>query len=570
MPRRSGVLCHLVSPTAFAVLVVMMVSMSVTGAAVAQSDSDLERWKTDPRLSEGQIAPLLSGMGAHSHPVTAESPRVQKFFDQGLNLVFAFNHAESVRAFREAARLDPDCAMAYWGMALAHGPNINRRMGEEDAKNAYLAIQKAISLKAGVTQEERDYIDALAARYSSDPSAERLEFDKAYAQAMGRLSSKYPEDLDAATMHAAAIMNVRPYAGHEYWNKDGTPREGTEEFVSILESVRTRDPDHAGGQHYYIHAVEASQNPELALPSADRLAQLVPGAGHMVHMPSHIYIRVGRYADASESNVQAVAVDEDYIVQCAAQGIYPLGYYPHNIHFLWASSSREGRSRVCIDSARKVASKVPEEHREVALRFLAPQHYALTRFGKWDEILVEPEPSGNLALKAVWHYARGMAFQAKGNMDDAQGELSHLIELSATEEVQEARAQANPAPMVLTIARHVLAGEIAAKKGYFDKAVSHLDTAVRYEDGLIYTEPPDWYFPVRQSLGAVLLEAGRAYEAEVVYWEDLRKNPDNGWSLFGLMQALSSQGKKEQAKEIEMRFERAWSRADVVLTSSRF
>ncbi len=566
MPRRNGVLCRTVYRTASTALVVMVIA----GTALAQSNSDLDRWKTDPRLSEGQIAPLLSGLGDHSHPVTTDSPRVQKFFDQGLNLVFAFNHAEAIRAFREAARLDPDCAMTYWGMALAHGPNINRRMGEEDAKSAYEAIQKALSLKSGATQEERDYIDAMAVRYSSDPAAERLEFDKAYAEAMGSLSSKYPDDLDAATMHAAAIMNVRPYAGHEYWNKDGSPREGTEEFLSILESVRTRNPDHAGGQHYYIHAVEASQDPELALQSADRLAQLMPGAGHMVHMPSHIYIRVGRYADASESNVAAVAVDEDYIVQCAAQGIYPLGYYPHNIHFLWASSSREGRSRVCVDSARKVASKVPPEHREVALRFLAPQYYALTRFGKWDEMLAEPAPSGNLALKAVWHYARGMAFQGKGNTDDAEVELGRLIELSATEEVRVARAQANPAPMVVTIARNVLAGEIAAKKGYFDKAVSHLDTAVRYEDGLVYTEPSDWSIPVRQSLGAVLLEAGRAFEAEVVYWEDLRKNPDNGWSLFGLLQALRAQGKKEQAKEIEKRFEKAWSRADVVLTSSRF
>jgi len=321
-------------------------------------------------------------MGEHTHPVTAASDRVQLFFDQGLNLTFGFNHAEAIRAFQETARLDPNCAMAYWGMALAYGPNINSRMGPENAKKAYEAIQKAVSLKPLVSQQERDYIDALARRYSDDEDVDQHEMDKAYASAMAELSRKYPDDLDVATLHAASIMNVNPWPGHEYWSKDGTPREGSTEFVAILESVIARDIRHPGANHYYIHAVEASPVPELAVPSADRLEELMPGVGHMVHMPSHVYIRVGRYADASESNRKAIEADEDYIEQCNAQGIYPLGYYPHNIHFLWASATLEGRSAVAIDSARKVAAKVLEKDRGVTLRFLAPELYALVHFGK--------------------------------------------------------------------------------------------------------------------------------------------------------------------------------------------
>ena len=551
-------------------LSVFLASMTGPTTSWGQSSQDAERWKTDPRLSEGQIAPMLNGLGEHTHPITAKSDRVQRFFDQGLNLVYGFNHAEAIRAFQEAARLDGNCAMAYWGMALAYGPNINRRMGPENAGKAYRAIQKAVSLKPLVSPPERAYIDALARRYSDDESADRGELDRAYASAMADLSKKYPDDLDAATLHAASIMNVNPWPGHEYWNKDGTPREGTNEFVSILESVIAHNSDHPGANHYYIHAVEASPAPELAVPSADRLGQLMPGAGHIVHMPSHVYIRVGRYADASASNVRAIAADEDYIVQCSAQGIYPLRYYPHNIHFLWAAASREGRSAVAIDATRKVVSKVPEEDRKVALRFLAPELYALVDFGKWEEILAHPAPSGNLALKAIWHYARGMALRAEARLDEASRELDSLIKVSNDSAIQELRAQSNPASAVLTIARHILAGEIAAKKGYFDAAISHLDTAVRFEDGMVYTEPLDWSSPARHYLGAVLLEAGRPFEAEVVYWEDLRRNPENGRSLFGLMQSLRAQGKDALAADVEERFNKAWASADVTLTSSRF
>ncbi len=549
-------------------LILFFTTLQTTGWA--QSSQDEERWKTDPRLSEGQIAPLLNGMGEHTHPVTAASDRVQLFFDQGLNLTFGFNHAEAIRAFQETARLDPNCAMAYWGMALAYGPNINSRMGPENAKKAYESIQKAVSLKPLVSQQERDYIDALARRYSDDEDVDQHEMDKAYASAMAELSRKYPDDLDVATLHAASIMNVNPWPGHEYWSKDGTPREGSTEFVAILESVIARDIRHPGANHYYIHAVEASPVPELAVPSADRLEELMPGVGHMVHMPSHVYIRVGRYADASESNRKAIEADEDYIEQCNAQGIYPLGYYPHNIHFLWASTTLEGRSAVAIDSARKVAAKVLEKDRGVTLRFLAPELYALVHFGKWQEILAHPEPSGNLALTAIWHYARGMALRAEGKLDEASRELDSLIRIGNDSAIEQLRGQANPASAILPIAHHILAGEIAAKRGNFATAISHLDTAVRFEDGLVYTEPADWNSPARHYLGAVLLEAGRTFEAEVVYWEDLRHNPENGRALFGLMESLQTQGKNALAANIERRFQKAWSQADVKLESSRF
>jgi tetratricopeptide (TPR) repeat protein len=551
-------------------LSLILVSAPVWTTGWAQSSQDEERSKTDPRLSQGQIAPLLNGMGEHTHPVTTGSDRVQRFFDQGLNLTLGFNHAEAIRAFQEAARLDPNCAMAYWGMALAYGPNINSRMGPENARKAYEAIQKAVSLKSLVSQQERDYIDALARRYSDDQNVDQRERDKAYASAMANLSKKYPDDLDAATLHAASIMNINPWPGHEYWNKDGTAREGTTEFVAILESVMARDTKHPGANHYYIHAVEASPAPELAVPSADRLEELMPGAGHMVHMPSHIYIRVGRYADASASNLRAIEADEDYIEQCNAQGIYPLGYYPHNIHFLWASATLEGRSRVAIDSARKVAAKVLKKDRGVTLRFLAPEFYALVHFGKWREIVAYPQPTGNLALTGIWHYARGMALRAEGKLDEASRELDSLIRIGNDGAIEKLRGQANPASAILPIARHILAGEIAAKRGNFATAISHLDTAVRFEDGLVYTEPADWNSPARHYLGAVLLEAGRTFEAEVVYWEDLKRNPENGRSLFGLMLSLQAQGKNALAEDIERRFQNAWFQADIKLESSRF
>ncbi len=526
---------------------------------------------TKSAVVEGQIAPRLQNLGDYKHPVTTSSPRAQLFFDQGLTLTFGFNHREAARSFREVARLDPDCAMAYWGQALVLGPNINMPMPPSAEPQAYELIQKAVALKAKASERERAYIDALAKRYSNEDKPDRKALDRAYAEAARQLSERYPDDLDAATLYAEALMDLRPW---NYWTKDGRPYPGTLKIVSVLESVLERNPNHPLGIHLYIHAVEAVK-PELAEAGADRLGKLAPGAGHLVHMPSHIYRRLGRYADASEANVQAIAADEDYITQCRAQGIYPLGYYPHNIHFLWDAASMEGRSEVAIDAARKVASKLSAEKlREMPMlnSFAVVPLFAYTRFGKWEEILQEPRPADDLLfLAGIWHYARGLAFTATGRLGAAATELESLDKIAADKSLQElALFSPNPGAPIIKIAAEVLAGRLAAKRGETEKAIAHLHRAVLLEDALVYTEPADWHYPVRQSLGAVLLQAGRAAEAETVYWEDLRRNPENGWSLFGLMKSLEAQGKTEQAEEIEQRFRKAWIRANVTLTASRF
>ena len=517
------------------------------------------------------VAPLFEDLGTLHHPITTDSERAQIFFDQGLRLTYAFNHAEAARAFREAARLDPDCAMAYWGLGLALGPNINDPMPHERELEAYAAVQKALALKSGVSEKERAYIDALATRYYNKEDADRATLDATYARALGALAEKYPDDPDAATLYAAAIMNTMPW---DYWTADLQPKPGTELVISTLESVIASHPDHPGAHHYYIHIVEPSTNPDRAVPSAERLANLMPGAGHLVHMPAHIYIRVGRYADASEANIRAIAADEAYIAQCQAQGLYPIGYYPHNIHFLWAAATLEGNSEVAIDSARKLADKVPRgglADFPSLQDFLVTPYYAFTRFGQWEEMLSEPPPPNDLVFtKAIWHYGRGVAFTATGQMDRAEHELSELLKLTADSSLEELIINQSPARDILGVASKALAGELAAKKGAFDEAIRFLQEAAAIQDGLRYSEPLPWHQPVRQVLGAVLLEAGRPAEAEAVYRNDLEWNRKNGWSLYGLLQALRAQGKTSEAAKTQEEFEDAWARADVTLTASRF
>ncbi len=521
----------------------------------------------------GQIAPLLENLGTLHHKVTAKSERVQRFFDQGLRLVYAFNHNEAIRAFKEAARLDPACAMAYWGEALALGPNINDAMPPEREEQAYAVLQKALALKSKVSEKERAYIDALARRYSIAKGRDRAALDRAFSDAMAELARAYPDDADAATIYAASLMELSPW---NYYLDPARPKPETIKAVSALESVIARFPDHPGAHHYYIHAVEASENPDRGIASADRLGALMPGAGHLVHMPAHIYIRVGRYSDAVESNIRAIAADEDYLAQCRVQGLYPLGYYPHNIHFLWAALTWEGRSVEAIRAASQVSSKMPEDALHgcggSSEHFWITPLYALVRFGKWDEILREGTPPEKLIYPTgVWHYARGLAFTAKGQMKEAEDELKRLKAISKNKTLSDSKAWGlNTGAKILAIATEVLAGELAAKRGDFKKAIEHLKKGVALEDRMIYNEPPDWHYPVRHSLGAVLLDAGRAAEAEAVYREDLKKNRENGWSLFGLMQSLKTQGKTEEAAEAEKRFEKAWARADVNLVSSRF
>ena len=521
------------------------------------------------------VAPpiLFDDLGTHHHPVTTRSTEAQRWFDQGLRLVWGFNHDEATRAFQEAVRLDSGCAMAWWGIALAAGPNYNDPGNRDRDRRAYEALQEALRLRPQVSTPERAYIDALAQRYTKEPPPDRKALDVAYADAMREVARRYPDDLDAATLFAESLMDLRPW---DLWTTDGRPQPGTEEIVATLESVLARDPRHPGANHYYIHAVEASPHPERGLAAADRLRDLVPGAGHLVHMPSHIYMRTGRYAEAADANTRAVAVDEHYIAVAKPDGIYLMMYYPHNIDFLWSAASMEGRSAETIRAARHLEAVVgahPEMLRQMPdIEGLAvTARFALARFGRWQEILAEPPPPEDLPFATgMHHYARGLAFARTGRLDAAAAELAALRAVTDTTAADRPLMQVNKQKDVLALASALLAGELAAARGRTDEAVRELREAVRRQDELRYMEPPPWYYPVRQSLGAVLLSAGRVKAAETVYREDLRHNPENGWSLYGLARSLRAQQRNAEAAGVAERFRRAWTRADVQLAASRF
>ena len=515
--------------------------------------------------------PLFDNLGTHHHKITTKVPLAQRYFDQGLRLVYAFNHEEAVRAFKEAARLDPNCAMAYWGVGLALGPNYNLPLDPERNRAAYAATQKAVKFAPKASAAERAYIAALTKRYSLAPDADRKALDQAYADAMREVAHTYPDDTDAATLFAESLMDLRPWA---LWTLDGQPQPGTLEIVATLEAVLKKDPMHPGANHYYIHAIEASPQPDRGLVAAERLHNLVPGAGHLVHMPSHIYMRTGRYADAADANTQAIKVDEAYIAAVKPAGVYPMMYYPHNIHFFWAAASMEGRSADAIRAAREVTNGVsPEMVKEMdAIEYFVPTAlFALARFGKWEEILHEPAPpAGQPYATGIWHYARGLALANTGRLDEAASEQQAVAAAAAAMPPERIIGDNTPPAALLHLAAEALAGESAARRGQTDDAVKHLQEAVRAQDALPYTEPPPWYYPVRQSLGAVLLTAGRPADAEAVYRDDLQRNPENGWSLYGLWQALRARQAEAEAAAVEERFRKAWARADVALTASRF
>jgi len=547
-------------------------------AATAPLDAGFVRCqiKRSFDFSEGQpsepIAPLFDNLGDLHFKVTTSHPQAQQYFDQGLKLLYAFNHAESHRSFREAARLDPDCAMAYWGQALALGPNINDPFPDtERTARAFEAAKKADLMASRVSRKERALIKAIQERQRQDPAADRQELNLAYHKAMEPLAKKYAEDADIQTFYAAAIMNTMPW---NYWNKQGEPNPGTFDAKAALEKAMEINPDHPGAHHYYIHMVELPK-PDLAESSADRLGELMPGAGHLVHMPAHIYVRIGRYKDARLSNVKAIEADEDYISQCLAQGLYPLTYYPHNIHFLWSAVSMEGNSRLALEAANKTASRVPRDQvKDMSSMqdFLSTPLLAQVRFGRWNEILSTPAPEeAHKHVRLAWHYARGLAFIAKGRIDQAQKELETLQILAKDPELEDLLANyMNPSSNIIPIAIHVLSGEMAAAQGQVAKAVGLLEKGVEYEDNLIYSEPPAWHIPVRHNLGAVLIQSGQAKEAQEVYEEDLKINRENGWSLFGLYQSHLIQGNHQEAAEYQKRFNQAWAEADVALTASRF
>ena len=517
----------------------------------------------------GVLAPRLQNLGSHTFAVSTTNADAQRYINQGLNLAYAFNHAEARRAFKEAARLDPNLAMAYWGQALVLGPNINALMETNEEPNALEDLRKAVSLKDSATPREQALIEALSKRYTGDPQHRQVN-DKAYAAAMRDVHQRFPDDLDIAMLYVESVMDLRPWG---YWQRDGAPQEGTAEIVALTEDVMKRNPKHPGALHMYIHLMEANHAAK-AEAAADALQPLMPAAGHMVHMPGHIYQRVGRYNDAIRSNELAVQADEDYITQCRAQGLYPMGYYPHNIHFLWFAATFDGQSAKAIEAARKVAAKIDDgalKEVPITAGFRVVPYLALTRFGKWEEMLKEPQPPASSAyLTGMWHYARGLAFIAKNQLSAADQELAKLKVVLKDKSLEAPLFSPNIARNILAIAPEVLGGELAAARKQYDAAISHLEKAVRLEDALVYTEPSEWHYPPRHTLGAILLDAGRPAEAETVYWEDLRRNKDNGWALFGLAQALRAQNKKDEAAQIDARFRQAWARADVTLTASRF
>jgi len=521
-------------------------------------------------------APLFEGMGDFHREITTSSPDAQRYFDQGMVLAFGFNHAESIRSFRAAQTLDPECAMCFWGEALATGPNINVTskgkavMSEADRVAAFAAINKAVALKDTASADEQALIGALATRYNGDATTPREPLDMAYAEAMGQYVADHPADDDAAAMYAEAWMNTMPW---DYWSADGAPKPETEEVIATLERIIARSPEHPLALHLYIHAVEASSNPGRAEDEADMLANLVPGSGHLVHMPAHIYWRVGRYDDAATANIRAAKVDEDYIAQCNAQGFYPALYYPHNIHFLWAASSMAGQREMAISTAQKLADNVRLEQIEqfpTIEFFKTVPMLALVQFGQWEHILSLEQPPEQLDYSnAIWHYARGVAAARTGYTESANAEREKLAALKGSVQISFLDTADYPASTLLTIADELLLGEVASAEARYEDAISHFAAAVEAQDSLPYTEPPFWYYPTRQSLGEAYIAAGQFAEAEAVYRKDLVDYPRNGWSTSGLVKALEKQGKTAEAAEAKAKFDIIWRKSDVKIDGSR-
>lgn len=520
------------------------------------------------QMQAGNAGPatLLPGVGSAHHKVATANPEAQQYFDQGLAFIYGFNHDEAARSFQRAAQLDPKMAMAYWGIAKALGPNYNLPVDPEREKQAYEAIQKSLSLSQSSPHMDRDYIEALAHRFTNDPSADLKKLDVEYRDAMRALMQRYPDDLDAATLFAEAGMDLNPW---RLWNADGTPAPGTEEIVATLESVLKRNPDHIGANHYYIHAVEASQHPDRALPSAARLADLAPASGHLVHMPGHIFIRTGDHESSAQTNERAAAADEKLLKATNEQGIYPMMYYTHNLHFITMAQAMMGNYSGAMKAARRVEAHVSPQAKEIPMLdgFMPIPMLVRVRFQRWQEILNVSQPQSALPMSnGIWHYARALAFAATGKQNDARAELVALEKLAP----EMSKIPTNPtgtgnAERIPKIAAQVIQAKLDMANKNTGGAIEHLQTAVALQDSMDYTEPPDWFYPVRESLGAALLRSGRAGGAEKVFREDLDRNPRNGRSLFGLRESLKAQGKIEDAVAVDQQFKTAWKNADIQL-----
>ncbi len=533
-------------------------------------------------------APLIDGLGSTSFTITTKAPAAQRYFSQGLLLAWAFEHAEAERSFREAVRRDPDCAMCEWGVAYVRGPNVNHPY-RDGAAEAARHVRRALALAPQASARERALIEALATRYDVEapakdappapaalctarPGAGVDPLDVAYAQAMARVVQRFPDDPDIRVLHAEALLLLAPWA----WWRAGAPAEGTLQAIEELDAALALAPQHTGANHYLIHALEQSPTPERALPAAQRLGGIAPDAGHLVHMPSHIYLRVGRYADASRANVEAIAADERFAAQIRAQGAAPLGHVSHHRHFLWATAAMEGRGAASIGAARELAAQVGPDGRPFGRAgneyFAALPLLALVRFARWDEILAAPAPKGASAYpRGVWHYARGMAFARTGRADEARAELVALESAIADASLAELSFKGiDPLEAYLRVGVESLHGEIALARKQYAQALAHLRRAVELQDALESEEPPPWAAPQRHALGAALLLAGRAAEAERVFREDLARFPANGWALYGLAESLLRQGRRADARRVQAQFEAAWIHADLARPDARY
>ncbi|MEP2024430.1 MAG: hypothetical protein ABJH98_10575 [Reichenbachiella sp.] len=517
-------------------------------------------------------APLFDNLGDNQLKITTSNKWSQKFFDQGLTLTYGLNHAEAMRSFKEASRLDEECAMCYWGMAYVLGPNINSAMDSSlvEEANSYITLAKKYAIKTDAIEQQM--IEAIDKRYPKNKTQTLASCYEEFASAMREVYSNFKENDDIATLYAEALMDLHPW---DYWNiENGDPKPWTNEILDILESTLAANPNHPGANHYYIHATEASKKPERAIEAANTLTDLVPGAGHLVHMPAHIYIRTGHYHEGSTAGELSVVADSLYITNCNAQGIYPLAYYPHNYHFLAATATLEGRGKLAIESAFKVAQNADAqlmyqpEWATLQHYYIIP-YYILVKFGQWNQILQLREPD-LLYPKAIRHYARGMAFLGTGQQREAENELAFLRKIEDKEELKQISIwELNTVDHLVQIATLILEAELENHKGNASEAISKLRQAVTIEDQLNYNEPPDWFFSVRHNLGAIYLENENFDLAVKTYWEDLQNYPNNGWALKGLQLSLEGQEKNSEAKEIKKKLDIAWQYADFELNSSR-
>ncbi len=543
--------------------------------AMAQAESDRKPMKTPMKTEVGPFSkaiptaesvagadanPVLADdLGALHYPITTPVPLAQRFFDQGLRLAYAFNHGEALRAFRKARTLDPQCAMCYWGEALVLGPNINAPMDGASVAPAFEAVSGAKALATNASPKERALIEALAARYSVDAAADRAALDKAYADAMQAVAASYPADDEIAMQYAESLMDLQPW---DYWEGGSKPKGRAAEIVGLLEGVLARSPDHPGAIHYYIHLVEASADPKRALPHARRLGRLMPGAGHLVHMPFHIFFRAGMFKEAVESNRQAVAADEAFIARSAPVGIYPQAYYPHNVHSLLVSAQMAGDGETVIAAADKleaIVSDAAAKNIAWVQPIKAAPYFAHAQFSDARTILALADPGPDLPyVKAMWHYARAVALAGAGDLPAAQAEADAIARLQEHADLSALAAGGVPAKDVLQLARHVARGRIAQARQDLQAAIGHYQAAVAVEDTLAYSEPPFWYYPTRQSLGAALLLAGYPDRAEHVLRASLQRTPNNGWALFGLMKVYEQRGDQRSARSAAKLLSEAW------------